>query len=74
MTDSVAESSAPLLAVAYRPDEHDPGQDEVFEFRFEDQRRTFGRDPGCDIVIWTAINDRDLTRVDPAVRRRALGS
>jgi hypothetical protein len=59
----------PLLTVTYRPDEDDPEQDDVFEFRFEDQRRTFGRDRGCDIVIWSALNDRDLTRVAGEIRQ-----
>ncbi len=38
--------------------------DEVFEFSAEGQGRLFGRDDGiCDIVIWSAINSIDLSRI-----------
>ncbi|WP_432838769.1 FHA domain-containing protein [Dactylosporangium sp. CA-092794] len=47
-----------LLTVVY------VGQpDEVFEFRREHQRMSFGRDDGCDIVIWSALNGAELSRV-----------
>jgi hypothetical protein len=38
--------------------------DEVFEFPYEGNARLFGRDDSrCDIVIWSAINGTDLSRV-----------
>lgn len=38
--------------------------DEVFEFHTEGQRRLFGRDDTqCDIVIWSAINGVELSRI-----------
>jgi hypothetical protein len=38
--------------------------DEVTEFSQNGQSRTFGRDDArCEIVIWSAINGRDLSRV-----------
>lgn len=37
--------------------------DVVHEFPEDGIKRTFGRDEdGCDIVIWSAINERDLSR------------
>jgi hypothetical protein len=38
--------------------------DEVFEFHTDGQERLFGRDDQhCDIVIWSAINGTDLSRI-----------
>jgi hypothetical protein len=48
-----------LLTVVYTGE-----PDEVFEFHQEQQARTFGRDEiHCDIVIWSAINGSELSRV-----------
>jgi hypothetical protein len=44
--------------------------DEVYEFADEGQGRLFGRDDvACDIVIWSAINGTDLSRVAGRVWR-----
>lgn len=38
--------------------------DEIVRFEREGQSRTFGRDDDvCDLVIWSALNDRRLSRV-----------
>jgi hypothetical protein len=37
--------------------------DEIFEFHTDGQSRLFGRDDQCDIVIWSAINGIDLSRI-----------
>jgi hypothetical protein len=48
-----------MLSVVYTGE-----ADEVFEFTEEGKGRLFGRDDGrCDIVIWSAINGTDLSRV-----------
>src|SRR5688572_9881175 len=48
-----------LLTVVYTGE-----PDEVFEFPDDGGRgRTFGRDDGCDIVIWSALNGARLSRV-----------
>src|SRR5690349_21031192 len=46
-----------LLTVVYTDE-----PDETFEFRSEGQGVVFGRGDGCDIVIWSAINGRELSR------------
>ena len=52
-------STPPLLTVTYTAE-----ADEVFEFHTEGQSRLFGRDDTrCDIVVWSAINGSDLSRV-----------
>ncbi len=43
--------------------------DEVFEFTRDGQSLQFGRDPGVDIVIWTAMNGRELSRVAGTIWR-----
>lgn len=54
----------PLLTVTNIVDPDDRGQDELYEFDVEGQRRTFGRDDqACDIVIWSAHNGTALARV-----------
>jgi len=57
------EITTPLLTVTYVAAPDDPRQNEVFEFFVDGQRRTFGRDRSCDIVIWSAMNTQKLTRV-----------
>lgn len=58
-------TAAPLLTVVYTGE-----PDQVYEFAAEGQRRTFGRDDHvCDIIIWAALNGRDLARVAGAVWR-----
>lgn len=48
-----------LLTAAYTGE-----PDEVFEFHAEGQHRLFGRDDTqCDIVIWSAINGVELSRI-----------
>jgi hypothetical protein len=54
----------PLLTVTNVVDPEDPGQNELYEFDVDGQRRTFGRDDSaCDIVVWSALNARGLARV-----------
>jgi hypothetical protein len=48
-----------ILTVAYTGE-----PDEIYEFAEDGQARTFGRDDArCDIVIWSAINGNELSRV-----------
>jgi hypothetical protein len=48
-----------LLTAAYTGE-----PDEIFEFHTDGQSRLFGRDDQqCDIVIWSAINGTDLSRI-----------
>jgi hypothetical protein len=47
-----------LLTAAYTGE-----PDEIFEFHTDGQSRLFGRDDQCDIIIWSAINGRDLSLI-----------
>ena len=55
----------PLLTVTYTGE-----PDVVFEYPADGQLRRFGRDEDqCDIVVWSAINSRELSRVAGCIWR-----
>lgn len=57
--------NAPLLSVTYTGE-----PDVIFEYRSEGESRHFGRDEQrCEIVVWSAINGRDLSRVAGSIWR-----
>lgn len=63
--------TSPLLTVTNRAALDDRGQDELYEFTVDGQRRTFGRDhEACDIIIWQAHAGRELARVAGEIWRQ----